>query len=613
MTITAKMADGTTLEFPDGTDTSVIQRTVKRLIAENAATDKIDVRMPDGTIVKGVPSGTTKAELAQKLRKSGMSVPADWLAAEKPKAAMPEPSGWDQALSALKKGTGDVITGVGALPTMIADAPGHLVNAGAAALGSNFRVPSFAQGQQEVLQRYGMASDPGFGRVLRQGLAGLAGGLPVGGVMAGAGGVVGNVGRAMAAQPIQQAIGTGVGGLTGEALRQIGAPPLVQMGGSMLAGGAAGIPRASDAARRLAERGVQMTPGQLLGGGANTVEQALTSMPVVGGFIGNARGQGVTTFNQAVLQRALDAVGAKMPKGLNAEQQLNHTRETLGANYDRILGGMKGDLHAKPAAGTAVPGQIPPPPAPSLFDELSALKTMGKNLPAQQSKDLDRIVDNEILGKFTKGGRASGETLQDINRVLESEIADFSKSQDPYHQKLGQALKEAHAAMRRMIARENPDQAKRLDAIDAGYATFKQAQAGASRGKDGSYTANQFESALKAKDRSKDRRAYTEGTLPNQGLSKDAREVLSNTLPNSGTADRQALMSFLIGAGGGGAWLGGPNVGLAGAAAGLAVPSMYHPATLRALQAAMLNGTSRDTRLLNMLNTGAVQLQQPPQ
>ena len=567
----------------------------------------MDVRMPDGTIIKGVPDGTTKAELAQKLQKSGMAVPADWLAAEKPKAAAPEQSTWDRGVQALKTGAGDTVRGLTSLPMMLNDAPIHALNLGRQALGYQ-PVQTGAQ----VMDKYLPAPGQGFGGALNRGLGGVAGGMGIGGALSGIPAAAGLSG-ALTAQPIQQAVGTGVGALAGEGLRQAGAPGWAQMGGAMLAGGAAGMPRPSDAARRLAERGVQMTPGQLLGGGANTVEQALTSMPVVGGFIGNARGQGVTTFNQAVLQRALDAVGAKMPKGLNAEQQLNHTRETLGANYDRILGGMKGDLHAKPAAGTAVPGQIPPPPAPSLFDELSALKTMGKNLPAQQSKDLDRIVDNEILGKFTKGGRASGETLQDINRVLESEIADFSKSQDQYHQKLGQALKEAHAAMRRMIARENPDQAKRLDAIDAGYATFKQAQAGASRGKDGSYTANQFEAALKAKDRSKDRRAYTEGTLPNQGLSKDAREVLSNTLPNSGTADRQALMSFLIGAGGGGAWLGGPNVGLAGAAAGLAVPSMYHPATLRALQAAMLNGTSRDTRLLNMLNTGAVQLQQPPQ
>lgn len=40
----------------------------------------MDVRLPDGTIIKNVPEGTTKADLAAKLQRGGMAVPADWLA-----------------------------------------------------------------------------------------------------------------------------------------------------------------------------------------------------------------------------------------------------------------------------------------------------------------------------------------------------------------------------------------------------------------------------------------------------------------------------------------------------------------------------------------------------
>ena len=45
----------------------------------------MDVRLPDGTVVRGVPANITRAELAQRLQKNGMAVPADWLAAERPK------------------------------------------------------------------------------------------------------------------------------------------------------------------------------------------------------------------------------------------------------------------------------------------------------------------------------------------------------------------------------------------------------------------------------------------------------------------------------------------------------------------------------------------------
>lgn len=39
----------------------------------------MDVRLPDGTIVKNVPEGTTKADLAAKLKANGMAVPDDWM------------------------------------------------------------------------------------------------------------------------------------------------------------------------------------------------------------------------------------------------------------------------------------------------------------------------------------------------------------------------------------------------------------------------------------------------------------------------------------------------------------------------------------------------------
>ncbi len=39
----------------------------------------MDVQLPDGTTVQGVPDGTTKAQLAQKLTANGRNVPDDWL------------------------------------------------------------------------------------------------------------------------------------------------------------------------------------------------------------------------------------------------------------------------------------------------------------------------------------------------------------------------------------------------------------------------------------------------------------------------------------------------------------------------------------------------------
>lgn len=44
----------------------------------------MDVKLPDGRVLQGVPDGTTKAQLVEKLRANGMDVPQEWLADSAP-------------------------------------------------------------------------------------------------------------------------------------------------------------------------------------------------------------------------------------------------------------------------------------------------------------------------------------------------------------------------------------------------------------------------------------------------------------------------------------------------------------------------------------------------
>lgn len=55
----------------------------------------MDVRLPDGTIIKNVPDGTSKADLVANLQRNGMAVPSEWLAATptpKPQIPQADPS-----------------------------------------------------------------------------------------------------------------------------------------------------------------------------------------------------------------------------------------------------------------------------------------------------------------------------------------------------------------------------------------------------------------------------------------------------------------------------------------------------------------------------------------
>lgn len=62
----------------------------------------MDVRLPDGTIIKNVPDGTTKADLVAKLQGNGMAVPSEWLQAAPPTQPVQE------AGRSLNRGLSDV-------------------------------------------------------------------------------------------------------------------------------------------------------------------------------------------------------------------------------------------------------------------------------------------------------------------------------------------------------------------------------------------------------------------------------------------------------------------------------------------------------------------------
>ena len=62
----------------------------------------MDVRLPDGTIIKNVPDGTTKADLVAKLQGNGMAVPSEWL------QAAPQAQPVKEAGQSLNRGLSDI-------------------------------------------------------------------------------------------------------------------------------------------------------------------------------------------------------------------------------------------------------------------------------------------------------------------------------------------------------------------------------------------------------------------------------------------------------------------------------------------------------------------------
>ena len=104
----------------------------------------MDVRLPDGTIIQGVPEGTTKADLAARLQRNGMAVPAEWLApGGAPAAAPAQPLTANRDLaSQVGLTTRSMLKGVLAIPALGADAVGGLANASLDLIGDT-RTPRY--------------------------------------------------------------------------------------------------------------------------------------------------------------------------------------------------------------------------------------------------------------------------------------------------------------------------------------------------------------------------------------------------------------------------------------------------------------------------------------
>ena len=370
----------------------------------------------------------------------------------------------------------------------------------------------------------------------------------------------------------ESALGAGMGALStasgeaaGEAGKKIG---LSESGQNALAA-AAGIAAPAGAAkigggmqnvdpdvRKLTSEGVKLTPGQIIGGGTRRVEDSIAGIPFVGDVIQSAQRRSLESFGTAAMNRALAPIGEKLPAGLKGNDAIAHVQDTLGDAYDSVLSRMKGSLDGP--AGNGAP----------------------------QREQLDRIIQNEIVDRFTStGGLASGETLKNIESKLRVLSDDFQRSDNYDVRTMAGAVKEARAAVQRMLMRENPDQAPDLQKVNEGYANFKRLQrASSSVASDkGVFTAAQLHNAAKAGDKSKDKSQFARGGALMQDLTSAGKAVLPSKVPDSGTATR-ALVEAGIAGGGTGVLL-GPGT----AAAGLGGMAIYSPLVQALIQKALLS------------------------
>lgn len=282
-------------------------------------------------------------------------------------------------------------------------------------------------------------------------------------------------------------------------------------------------PKLSEGVSDLMKRGVQLTPGQLLGKGWSTTEEKLTSVPVIGDFIKNAQRRSIESFNKAAYDEVLSPIGIKYAADDVGHAGVKAVGDKLSAAYDALVP----SLHLIPDE--------------QLMTDLTAATASKELMSEAAAKQFDKIVETTL-----PRGPLSGEPLKALESKMTQLISQFGKSQDPSDQMISDALSEMRGAVLSNLARVNPAHAERLGAINSGWANLVRLERAAANTKDGIFTPEGLLQAVKAADDTVRKRGVARGTAgPMQDLGKTGNETLGRTYPDSGTPGR----AFLIGAG----------------------------------------------------------------
>lgn len=358
-------------------------------------------------------------------------------------------------------------------------------------------------------------------------------------------------------------IGAAVGGVTGAAL-------------GAATGRTVKPPKKVDPqVRLLAEEGVQMTPGQIKGGIAKSLEDKLTSMPILGDEIIRARRVGLETFTRAPISRGLREIGEDLPEGLTGNEAIAYAQSRFSEGYQSVV----------PEIGVQLDDQF----AKTIGDSLSDITS---TMTPQARERLTEIMSQRLASR-AQGGVLAGDVFKRVDEGLRFEVDRFASSQDPDARSIAEALKAVRGALKDAAQRQNPEFAQRLAALDRGYAQLVRAEGAAARtsAEGGVFSPAQYDQAVRAADNSVRYRQYAAGQAFGQDLADAGRAVLPSKVPDSGTAGRGVVGLAL---GGGGYAAGGP-VGVASMGLGLkAASAAYSPRAIELANKALSDRIARE-------------------
>lgn len=330
---------------------------------------------------------------------------------------------------------------------------------------------------------------------------------------------------------------------------------------SSLLGGATHVisPNIDPAVQTLIDAKVPVTAGQILGGTAKRLEDGMTSFPMVGDVISQAKKRSLEGLNLAVANRALEPVGETVPANIApGREAMTYAGDTLSDRYNALLPTLT--VKTDPQFGQ---------------DLSSIASSAAQTMPADQTKLFGRFVSDNVLSKFDpQTGIMPPEAMKDAETALSQRISRYRSSPVPADQDMADALESTRQSLRDLVSRGNPQAASELQALNKGWANLVIGEnaTGSLGAHEGLFTPAQLASAVKKSDGTVRDRGYARGTALMQDLSDAALSRLPSSVPDSGSPFRHALEAGVAALVGKEAGMGGAMVRATGAGSILAAP-----------------------------------------
>lgn len=289
-----------------------------------------------------------------------------------------------------------------------------------------------------------------------------------------------------------------------------------------------------------AARSTQTMGGKILG----NIEDAITSVPLVGDIVKNARNRTFREVQEAAIARATPA--GISPSKLSGREAIEATSEAVSDAYGMALDKI----------GTVRLDNQFLNSSPQIVQRAVALNP-------QQKADVANMVEQVISSRVNPaGGAIDARIAKTIDSDLGSYVREFSRSSSASERQMAGVVREIQSQWRELITRNAPDAetAAMLKDANRAFANLLRVEKASIKNTSGAgeFTPSQLNQAVR--ELTPNKRQFARGNALMQDLSDPAAQVLTGRLGDSGTATRAMIGLGLLGGGAAASdQYGGPN------------------------------------------------------